>query len=94
MRKTIIVALIVSALALAGCAEKTTTGATGQQASTVPATVSTALSQAAGVMQAIATLPEAPVDEATQKQLAGWKAWAAYLAPIVGVAAKAVVAGM
>lgn len=94
MHKIIIVTLIVSALAMAGCAGKTSTGANGRQAPTVSTTVSTALAQAAGVMQAIATLPPAPVDEATQKQLAGWKAWAAYLAPIVGVAAKAVVVGM
>jgi predicted small secreted protein len=94
MRKIIIAILVVSALGLAGCAGKTITGASGQQTSTVPATVSTALTQAAGVMQAIATLPPAPVDDATQKQLAGWKAWAAYLAPLVGVAAKAVISGL
>ena len=55
------------------------------------------LAQASGVLNAVANLPAAPVDSATQRQMAGWQAWAAYLAPMVATVgisvAKAALAG-
>lgn len=84
--KRFVVAAIVAgclSLQLASCA-----GKLGQTA--VNVTASDALQQTAGVLTAIGNLPPAPTDPETQKQLAGWQAWARYLAPLVGSVALSV----
>lgn len=84
MRKTIAAIMLFFVLTLAGCASQQTVNA---------------LQQSAGVLSAIATLPPVPADAKTQAQVAGWQAWAAYLAPLVesvgvGIARAAIVGGL
>ena len=40
--------------------------------------------QMRGVATALETMPDAPVNEQTQKQMQGWAAWAAYLLRVSG----------
>ena len=63
----------------AGCAGKTVNGLTAAEIST----------QAAGVAAALESLPKAPADAKTQETVAGYAAWAAFLAKSVSIVAGA-----
>jgi hypothetical protein len=71
--RTVIMLMLVCSLGLAGCA--------GKQGQAINA--GEVLQQASGVMAAVANMQPAPVDAQTQAQMAGWQAWAQYLAPLV-----------
>lgn len=78
------VALAAAALLLlGGCAGKTVNGLTAAEIST----------QAAGVAAALESLPKAPADVKTQETVAGYAAWAAFLAGATAAVAGAAVAG-
>lgn len=87
MRKYFAVLLIVSALSPAcanlGAGSSSTGSGAGLSASEIA-------KQADGVAAALASLPKAPGNEATAKQIEGYAAWGAFLAKSAAVVVGAV----
>jgi hypothetical protein len=88
MRNISLSLLLVSCLVLPACAKL---GASQSSAgSGVGISATDIATQADGVATALANLPAVPADEATAKQLAGYVAWAQYLAKAAATVATAV----
>jgi len=90
MRKSIAAIILVCALALAGCAATNGAGNSSAGSGVDGLDAAEIAKQMAGVSTALANLPQAPGDAATQAQIANYAAWGSYLTGIAAVVTGAV----
>lgn len=90
MRKILSAIIIVASLALAGCAATNGAGTSSAGYGVAGLDAAEIAKQMAGVSTALANLPQAPGDAATQQQIANYAAWGAYLTGVAAAVSGAV----